>query len=96
MLTTPKQIDFDKVEVLRRHLMLTQSEMAQVFGVSRITYLSWIKGTPLRQKNLSNAKRIIRLLIGLVKDQGWPMPDVRRLNQQDRLERLLAALHYGA
>jgi DNA-binding XRE family transcriptional regulator len=90
------QRDFAKVEVLRKHLMITQNDMAQIFGVSRITYLSWIKGTPLRQKNLTNAKRIIRRLIGLVKDHDWPSLEVRKLEHQDRLQRLLAALEYGA
>lgn len=89
------QIDFVKVETLRKHLMLTQSDMAQVFGVSRITYLSWIKGTPLRRKNLANAKRIVRRILGLIKEHDWPTIEVRNLEHQVRLERLLAALRYS-
>jgi DNA-binding XRE family transcriptional regulator len=89
MLTT---LNFEKVEVLRRHLMLTTSEMAEVFGVSRITYYNWVNGTPLRTKNLANAKKVIRKLIAVVKEYNWPTEEVRQLDQKQRLQRLLALL----
>ena len=89
MLTT---LNFEKVEVLRRHLMLTTTEMAEVFGVSRITYYNWVNGTPLRTKNLANAKKVIRNLIGIVKQYNWPTEEVRQLDQKQRLQRLLALL----
>lgn len=85
-------LDFEKVEVLRRHLMLTTTEMAEVFGVSRITYYNWVHGTPLRTKNLANAKKVIRTLIAIVKQYNWPTEEVRQLDQKQRLERLLALM----
>jgi len=89
MLTT---LNFEKVEVLRRHLMLTTTEMAEVFGVSRITYYNWVNGTPLRAKNLANAKKVIRKLVAVVKEYSWPTEEVRQLDQKQRLQRLLALL----
>jgi DNA-binding XRE family transcriptional regulator len=89
MLTT---LNFEKVEVLRRHLMLTTTEMAEVFGVSRITYYNWVNGTPLRAKNLANAKKVIRKLVAVVKEYNWPTEEVRQLDQKQRLQRLLALL----
>jgi DNA-binding XRE family transcriptional regulator len=89
MLTT---LNFEKVEVLRRHLMLTTTEIAEVFGVSRITYYNWVNGTPLRAKNLANAKKIIRRLVVIVKEYNWPTEEVRQLDQKQRLQRLLALL----
>jgi DNA-binding XRE family transcriptional regulator len=89
MLTT---LNFEKVEVLRRHLMLTTTEIAEVFGVSRITYYNWVNGTPLRAKNLANAKKIIRRLVVIVKEHNWPTEEVRQLDQKQRLQRLLALL----
>ena len=89
MLTT---LNFEKVEVLRRHLMLTTTEMAEVFGVSRITYYNWVNGTPLRAKNLANAKKVIRKLVAVGKEYSWPTEEVRQLDQKQRLQRLLALL----
>jgi len=89
MLTT---LNFEKVEVLRRHLMLTTTEMAEVFGVSRITYYNWVNGTPLRAKNLANVKKVIRKLVVIVKEHNWPTEEVRQLDQKQRLQRLLALL----
>lgn len=94
MQTTPNQLDFAKVEVLRRHLMLTTSDMSEVFGVSRITYYNWTKGTPLRTKNLTNTKKIIRKLVAIVKEHNWPTEEVRQLDQKQRLQRLLALLQW--
>lgn len=92
MQTTLKQIDFTKVETLRRHLMLTTTEMAELFSVSRVTYHSWTKGTPLRTKNLANAKKIIRTLVAIVKEHNWPTEEVRQLDQKQRVQRLLALM----
>ena len=47
-------LDFSKVEALRRHMLLTTSDMAEVFGVSRMTYYGWVKGKPLRKANEAN------------------------------------------
>jgi DNA-binding XRE family transcriptional regulator len=85
-------LNFEKIEVLRRHLMLTTTEMAEVFGVSRITYYNWVHGTPLRTKNLNNAKKVIRKLVAIVKQYNWPTEEVRQLGQKQRLQRLLALL----
>ena len=85
-------LNFEKIEVLRRHLMLTTTEMAEIFGVSRITYYNWVNGTPLRAKNLANAKKVVRKLIAIVKQFNWPTEEVRQLDQKQRLERLLALM----
>lgn len=88
-------LNFEKIEVLRRHLMLTTTEMAEVFGVSRITYYNWVHGTPLRTKNLTHAKKVIRKLVTIVKQYNWPTEEVRQLDQKQRLQRLLALMqHY--
>jgi hypothetical protein len=72
--------------------MLTTTEMAEVFGVSRITYYNWVNGTPLRAKNLANVKKVIRKLVVIVKEHNWPTEEVRQLDQKQRLQRLLALL----
>jgi DNA-binding XRE family transcriptional regulator len=45
---TPKPLDFRKVEALRKHMLLTTSDMSELLKVSRMTYYGWVKGKPLR------------------------------------------------
>jgi DNA-binding XRE family transcriptional regulator len=44
-------LDFKKVEALRKHMLLTTSNMATLLEVSRMTYYGWVKGKPVRRKN---------------------------------------------
>ena len=61
MLTMPDLpahgIDFAKVEMLRRHMLLSVSDMAKVFGISRVTYYSWVRGGNIRITNVPKVKR---------------------------------------
>ena len=95
MQTTPKPLDFQKVEVLRRHMLLTAADMADVFEVSRMTYHNWVKGKPLRLHNERSAKATIRKLLAIVKEHNWPDETVRNLEQRERVQRLLVLLKYS-
>ena len=53
---THKPLDFSKVEVLRRHMLATTADMANMLGVSRVTYHAWTHGKPVRKKNEDHAK----------------------------------------
>ena len=44
-------LNFKKVEALRKHMLLTTSNMAELLGISRMTYYGWVKGKPVRAKN---------------------------------------------
>jgi DNA-binding XRE family transcriptional regulator len=85
-------VDFAKIEALRGHLGITQGEMAKAFGVSRLTYTKWTKGTPIRPSNASRVRDTLRKLMGLVRAQQWPTPDVVALPAEIRCQRLLALL----
>ena len=96
MQTTPKSLDFAKVEVLRRHMLLTTHDMSVLLGVSRATYYGWVRGKPIRKKNEADAKRTIRKLLDVVSTYNWPTQEVVGLSPPIRLERLLALLQHTA
>jgi len=87
-MTNPSPLDFKKVEALRKHMLLTTSNMAELMEVSRMTYYGWVKGKPLRKKNDDKVRDILRKLLIILND-GWPQPDVIALEQKLRFQRLL-------
>ena len=93
MQTTPKPIDFVKVEALRRHMLLTTSDMSELLGVSRMTYYGWVKGKALRKSNDDAVRTMLKRLLSVMTDHGWPMPEVIAATQKQRKERLLEILN---
>lgn len=90
----PKQpIDFVKVEALRKHMLLTTSDIASLLGVSRMTYYGWVKGQSLRPANDEFVRKMLRRLLAVMRDHGWPMPEVIASTQKQRKERLVAILN---
>ena len=87
-----KPIDFAKIEALRGHMGITMGEMAKAFGVSRLTYMKWVKGTPIRPTNAQRVRDTLRQITGLIRAQQWPTPDVVALPADIRSQRLLALL----
>lgn len=87
-----KPVDFTKVESLRRHMLLTQADMAVILAVSRMSYYSWVGGKPLRKSNEAKVKATIRKLLSIMTVHGWPMPEVCAMDQKNRRRRLLELL----
>ena len=90
-MTNVPPLDFTKVEALRKHMLLTTGNMAELFDVSRMTYYGWVKGKPIRQKNDDKVREILRKLFSLM-SEGWPQPEVIALEQKYRFQRLLEIL----
>jgi DNA-binding XRE family transcriptional regulator len=90
-MTNVPPLDFTKVEALRKHMLLTTGNMAELFDVSRMTYYGWVKGKPIRQKNDDKVREILRKLLSLM-SEGWPQPEVIALEQKYRFQRLLEIL----
>ncbi len=84
-------LDFKKVEALRRHMLLTTSNMAELLGVSRMTYYGWVKGKPVRKKNDERVRDMLRKLL-VTMENGWPMPEIIAIEQKFRFKRLLEVL----
>jgi DNA-binding XRE family transcriptional regulator len=90
---TPKPLDFGKVEALRKHMLLTTSDMAELLGVSRMTYYGWVKGKTLRKSNDEAVRTMLKRLLTVMTEHGWPMPEVIASDQKQRKERLIEILN---
>lgn len=88
-----KPIDFTKVEALRRHMLLTTSDMSELLGVSRMTYYGWVKGKPIRKSNDEIVRAMLRRLLVAMSEHGWPTPEVIAADQRQRKELLLELLN---
>lgn len=89
---TPKPLDFAKVEALRKHMLLTAQDMSELLGVSRMTYYGWVRGKALRKANDEVVRAMLKRLLAVMTDHGWPMPEVIAASQKQRKERLVAIL----
>mgnify|MGYP000244673105 CR=1 FL=1 len=90
-MTNVPPLDFTKVEALRKHMLLTTANMAELLEVSRMTYYGWVKGKPIRKKNDEKVREILRQMLTLMSD-GWPQPEIIALEQKYRFQRLLEIL----
>lgn len=72
-----KPLDFEKVDTLRRNMLLTTTQISELFGVTRQTYFNYVDGrsTPGRDR-LEKIRKVVRRLLFLVVDKGWPQGDV--------------------
>lgn len=86
-------VDFEKVEVLRKRMLITKSQMADLLGVTRQTYYNWT-GRPvsLRTKNHGHVRDRLRDLLNLIADDTWSLPEVVELSSEERFEKLKGLL----
>lgn len=85
-------LDFTKVEALRKHMLLTAQDMSELLGVSRMTYYGWVQGKPIRKNNQAKVKVMLKRLLTVMTEHGWPMPEVIAADQKRRKERLVELL----
>ncbi len=91
---TPKPtLDFTRVEALRKHMLLTTSDMSELLGVSRMTYYGWVRGKALRKSNDESVRTMLRKLLDVMTRHNWPTPEVIASDQKQRKERLIAVLN---
>jgi DNA-binding XRE family transcriptional regulator len=90
-MTNIPPLNFTKVEALRKHMLLTTGNMAELLGVSRMTYYGWVKGKPIRKKNDEKVRDTLRELLAVM-SEGWPQPEVIAIEQKERFQRLLEIL----
>ena len=94
-MTSKPPIDFTRVEALRKHMLLTTKDMSELLGVSRVTYYGWINGKPIRKSNDETVRKMLKRLLAVMTDHGWPMPEVIASSQKERKERLVEILEQG-
>ncbi len=73
-----------KVEALRKTMLLTTGNMADLLGVSRTAYFNWRSGrSSIRVRKEAEAKDIIKRLLNELK-AGWPEPEIRGMTNEER------------
>lgn len=72
-------------------MLLTTGNMAELLGVSRMTYYGWVQGKAIRKKNDEKVRDTLRELLTVMSD-GWPQPEVIAIEQKERFQRLLEIL----
>jgi len=85
-------IDFDRVEYLRKHMLLTVTSMAILLDVSRPSYYVWLKGGRVSRKNAAAIRKTMRSLATLVTANLWPDETALVSNQAGRLASIKSLL----
>ena len=87
------KVNFGQIDSLRRHMLLTVSDMAKVLGISRETYYTWLSGEGYpRPKREVYVKKRVRQLLYLLTEKEWPRPDVIAAAPRERLGKLLEVI----
>jgi DNA-binding transcriptional regulator YiaG len=93
-MTLKPPLDFGKIEALRKHMLLTRRDMAALLGVTRMTYYGWVKGKPIRASNDEYVRTMLRKLLAVMSEHGWPTPDIIAATREQRMERLQEYLNH--
>lgn len=91
-MTDAKPLDFVKIDALRRHMLLTHTQMSQLLGVSRVTYYNWKRGSQPSQQNVGKARAALKEMMRVMVEQQWPSPEVVAMDTTERviaLQRLM-------
>lgn len=94
-MTNKPPIDFSRVEALRKHMLLTITDMSELLGVSRMTYHGWVKGKPIRKSNDETVRKMLKRLLAVMTEHNWPTPRVIAASQKERKEHLVEILEQG-
>jgi predicted transcriptional regulator len=62
--------------------------MADLLGVSRVTYYNWTKGKPVKHTNAVKAKALMRKLAAAVTVHDWPTREAAVATRDERFEML--------
>lgn len=89
---TDVAIDFDKVETLRKHMLLSKTDMAEVLGVTRVSYHQWLLNTRPTRKSTDKLKASLQQIIEVMTTENWPNTEVLEMSAARRKEHLLALM----
>lgn len=83
-----RAIDMDKIEALRKYMLLTIDSLVKLYGVSRVSYYNWLRGKTIRAATASRVRRVTRHLATCVAQHGWPNEMAFVASQSERLKML--------
>lgn len=84
-MTEQKRVTFDKIDALRRHMLLTHTQMARLLGVSRVTYYNWKNVGHPAERNAAKTRAILKDMLRVMTEHEWPTPAVVAMDQDQRL-----------
>jgi DNA-binding transcriptional regulator YiaG len=87
-MTEQKRVTFDKIDALRRHMLLTHTQMAWLLGVSRVTYYNWKKLGHPAERNAAKTRAILKDMLRVMTEHEWPTPAIVAMDQDERLVEL--------
>lgn len=84
-------IDFSKIEKLRKQMMLSQKDMAELLSVSRQQYINYVNGKFRPRKNKAeHITRVVSKVVDLLLEGKYVT--ITGLSFSERYERLKALL----
>lgn len=83
--TEEKPLAFGRIDALRRHMLLTKTQMARLLGISRVTYHAWEKAGGPSRRSIMYARAVLKELLRVMVEHEWPTPTVVAMDQEDRL-----------
>jgi len=92
-MTDARSIPFDRIDSLRRHMMLTRGQMARLLGVSRVTYYNWRAAGQVAPRNMVYTRKVLKELLRIMVDHEWPSPHVVAMESDERLVELQKLVH---
>ena len=81
-----------EVEALRKRMLLTISNMAEVLGVSRQGYYDWRNGRTIRPAREKEVRVRLKKLLNVMLAHDWPNPAVLDMEPDERFKHLTALL----
>jgi len=84
-------VDFNKLELLRKRMLLSVTDLASILGTSRMSYYTWLEGGEIRKSNIKKINLKIDKLKNIISKYNWPN-NVLELEQKDRKAKLIKLL----
>lgn len=81
-----KALDFNKIDALKKHMLLTTDALCVLLGCSRVSYYGWLlHGVKPRPKMAERIRKVVRELVTAVSQHNWPSPKVFVASPAERL-----------
>lgn len=87
-MTKERAIAFQKVDSLRKHMLLSKTQMVRLLGVSRVTYYNWEAAGGVPTRGATYTKKVLKELLRVLVEHEWPSPTVIAMTPDQRLEEL--------
>lgn len=86
---TPK---FENIERVRKSMLITMAQLAELIGVTRATYYNWVQGKPVKHVNKVKLKAVMNSLVSLAVIHNWPTQEALQASRKERFELLKTLL----